>query len=133
MRFLASEWIRAAGDDLLAVKKMMEDDGLTHLAAFHAQQCVEKSFKAVLEENLADTPKIHGLLRLYELVSGFVNIDFDKDTMKTLDGLYIDARYPGMMGLLPDGKPDNDEAREFHHFATMVHKTIKDILDSNKF
>ena len=132
MRFLASEWIRAAGDDLLAVKKMMEDDDLTHLAAFHAQQCVEKSFKAVLEENLADTPKIHGLLRLYELVSVFVNVDFDKDTMKTLDGLYIDARYPGMMRLLPDGKPDKDEARAFHDFAEMVYGTIKHILDSNK-
>jgi HEPN domain-containing protein len=36
------------------------------------------------------------------------------------DDLYIEARYPGDLGLLPDGKPDRKDAKEFYEFAKKI-------------
>ena len=36
---------------------------LSHIVAFHAQQCVEKVFKAVLEEHKIEVPRIHSLVK----------------------------------------------------------------------
>jgi HEPN domain-containing protein len=110
MKFLSSEWLKAAGDDLLAIEMVSRNSGLTHISAFHAQQSVEKCLKAVLEEKSIEVPKIHSLVRLSELVSGVIGLELNKDTLKTLDELYIEARYPGELGLLPNGKPTMDEA-----------------------
>ena len=41
-----------------------------------------------------------------------------------LDSLYIDARYPGDFGLLPDGKPTLDDAQAFYNFAEKIFKNI---------
>jgi HEPN domain-containing protein len=131
VKFLSSEWIKAAGDDLLAVKEMMHNPELTNLAAFHAQQCVEKSFKAVLEEKDAEIPRIHGLIRLYELAGVYLDIKADLDMLKTLDQLYIDSRYPGITGLLPEGKPALDEALSFYKFAENIYSSVKDYLISS--
>ena len=35
--------------------------------------------------------------------------------------MYISARYPGEMGLLPDGKPSLEEAENFKGFAHKVY------------
>lgn len=47
------------------MEKRLYDKFLTPIACFHAQQCVEKSFKAVLEKNGSDVPKTHDVVRLY--------------------------------------------------------------------
>ena len=36
---------------------------------------------------------------------------------------YIDSRYPGELGLLPDGKPSLEEAKGFYEFAKNIHET----------
>ncbi len=43
MKRLTEEWLRAARDDLQVAEKILDSPQLTHMAAFHAQQCVEKS------------------------------------------------------------------------------------------
>ncbi len=45
----AQHWIDSAGADLRSIEHMIDDEFLTHIVAFHAQQCVEKCFKALLE------------------------------------------------------------------------------------
>ena len=55
-------------DDLLAAKQLLTVDGLTNLVAFHAQQCIEKSMKALIEEISLPNVKTHDLLRLYRLL-----------------------------------------------------------------
>lgn len=45
-----------------------------------------------------------------------------------LDQLYIDARYPGNLGLLPDGAPSIADAREFYDFSRGFNDTIKKML-----
>jgi HEPN domain-containing protein len=50
MKEIAEQWLKAAADDLRVVARIAEDEDLTHMVAFHAQQCIEKSLKAVIEE-----------------------------------------------------------------------------------
>jgi hypothetical protein len=45
-----------------------------------------------------------------------------------LDGLYLDARYPGALGLLPEGKPTGHEVRTFLEFASAIFRRSKEIV-----
>lgn len=50
MKPTTKEWLKAAKDDLDAAQTLVLKQNLTNLAAFHCQQCIEKCFKAVIEE-----------------------------------------------------------------------------------
>jgi HEPN domain-containing protein len=123
MKTPAEEWVQAARDDLETVKKILDDPRLTHIAAYHVQQCVEKSFKAVLEHHKQSVPNIHNLITLHGRVEAHLPTEddvVDLDMLDRLNQLYIEARYPGEQGLLPEGKPSTEEARQFFHFADAV-------------
>jgi hypothetical protein len=86
MKEITQHWLNSAGDDLKIIVKIIDDSSLTHQVAFHAQQAIEKSFKAV------------------------------------------DSRYPGDLGLLPDGKPTINEAKIFYDFARDINVAINKML-----
>lgn len=48
---IAHEWLRAASDDLKIIYRIIDMEDLSHMCAFHAQQSIEKSFKALIEYN----------------------------------------------------------------------------------
>ena len=50
MKEISQHWLNSANDDLKIITKIIDDSSLTHQVAFHAQQAIEKSFKAVIEE-----------------------------------------------------------------------------------
>lgn len=116
MRAITKEWLKASYDDIRVIEKIYQDEILSHIVAFHAQQSIEKSFKAILEEHEIEFPKIHKLRKLQTMLPiSFESID---DTLiKILDELYIESRYPGDIGLLPHGKPTLEDAKEFYDFA----------------
>ena len=72
MKKQTKSWLRAATDDLTVIEEIIENDELSHMVAFHAQQAIEKCFKAVLEEKESLVPKLH------DLYYAFYNID-DED------------------------------------------------------
>lgn len=125
MKRATNDWFISAESDLLLIREIMELDNLTHLSAFHAQQSVEKSFKAVIEEFDLGFIKTHSLETLYGLVKKNLPEELNMDILMMLDQLYIDSRYPGEMGLLPSGKPSLSEASEFFRFARMVMEVSK--------
>jgi HEPN domain-containing protein len=43
MKQIAEHWLNAAQDDLRVVARIASDEHLTHMVAFHSQQCIEKS------------------------------------------------------------------------------------------
>jgi HEPN domain-containing protein len=129
MKFLAQEWFKAAGDDLIVLEEIVDNPLITNITAFHYQQCIEKCFKAALEENGLRVPKIHSLLTLYGMVKEIVDLGFDEDILDKLDKLYIDTRYPSELGLLPYGKPTMEDAREFFKLAMDVHDKVKGFLE----
>jgi HEPN domain-containing protein len=50
MKVSTRDWLNAASTDLQAIERLIGEPSLTGVVAFHAQQCLEKVFKAVLEE-----------------------------------------------------------------------------------
>ena len=121
----SSEWLSLAKDDLDAISELIKNPNLTNIAAFHAQQCVEKCFKSILEFKKLPFLKTHNLIRLYELIKDDIEID-NEDQLTVLNELYIDSRYPGDLGLLPDGKPAMAEVISFQGYAASVYeKTLK--------
>jgi len=130
MKSLSQEWLKAAQDDLAVIEKIIHEASLAHMVAFHAQQCIEKSLKAIGEERSLELPKIHKLKTLTERIgidlSGF---DHAEDYLHLLDELYIESRYPGDFGLLPNGKPTLEDAQEFYHFAKSVYSNVQNALN----
>ncbi len=102
------------------------------MVAFHAQQCVEKCLKAVLEEHSRKVPKEHSTLKLYGLVRDRAPLDMDVQVLADLDGLYIESRYPGESGLLPNGKPTLADAQQFYDCARYVYEQVKRMLGSHR-
>ncbi len=64
MKETTQQWLNFAETDLLACEKLISDDQLTTVVTFHAQQVVEKCFKAIIEEESLPFNKIHSVSRL---------------------------------------------------------------------
>lgn len=92
MKKLTEEWLKAAQDDLNVIRRILEDESLTHIVAFHAQQAVEKAFKAIIEEQELDSHKIHNLVTLYAKIKHYMTTEIDLNQLRTLDSLYM---FPG--------------------------------------
>jgi len=116
---MSTEWLKASKLDLESIRYIVEVEYLTSVVAFHAQQSIEKSFKAIIEYKNKKIPKQHDLLKLKILIKDVLDIH-DDDILDTLNNLYIDSRYPGDLGLLPYGKPTISDAKEFYVFASDI-------------
>jgi len=131
MKAVTADWLRSAQADLETLDAILAKPTLTAMVAFHAQQCVEKCLKALLEEfdiEAGRTGRSHNLLALKAAVERECLVDMDEDTLSLLNKLYIGARYPGEFGLLPEGAPTLEEAREFAHFAAETKQKVQAIL-----
>jgi len=128
MKKITEEWLRSARDDLLVIEKILSEEHLTHMVAFHSQQCIEKSFKAVIEEFEIGSVRIHNLERLLEIIRDHLIVDADPVLITMLDKIYIESRYPGDLGLLPDGKPPLTRAAKFHALAWHIYETVSEKL-----
>lgn len=127
MKKSTKEWFKSSESDLLLIKEINSNENLTHLSAFHAQQAIEKSFKAVIEEFDIGFIKTHSLETLYNIVKDKFLVKFDTDLLIILDQLYIDSRYPGELGLLPNGNSSVSEVRIFFALANDVFKAAKSV------
>ena len=125
MKEITKAWLESAESDLLIIDRIKSETQLTHQLAFHAQQAVEKSLKAVIEEYEIGFLKTHSLETLFNKVKSHIKLKFELDILLLLDQLYIDARYPGELGLLPEGKPTIVESEMFASFA---HKAYNEII-----
>jgi len=117
------QWLKAANDDILLMEKILDDAQLTNILSFHAQQAIEKSFKALLEYKNLKVLKTHSLSKLLNLLSDDISIE-DVDTIELIDSLYIESRYPGDSGLLPYGKPTLEDTKLFYNLAIKINKEI---------
>jgi len=124
---MSKEWLKASKLDLENIKYIIEVEHLTSVVAFHSQQSIEKSFKAIIEHKNQKIPKQHDLLKLKSLISDVLNIE-DDDILDSLNTLYIDSRYPGDLGLLPYGKPTLMDAKEFYASATNLFEKTCQLL-----
>jgi HEPN domain-containing protein len=64
MKQLTREWLNSAVDDLLTIERILDNPNLTNIVAFHSQQAIEKSIKAIVEEFNIALIKTHNLQSL---------------------------------------------------------------------
>jgi len=125
MKKQANDWILLADKDLLASELLIKDEHpLTNIIAFHCQQTIEKYLKAFLIENNIPLIKTHDLIKLNSMVKEIKDLGIDENKLIPINEVYVEARYPGELGLIPDGLPTNEQAIEFIDIA----KEIKEIF-----
>ncbi len=96
IRRLVRQWLEKANLDYRAARRIELDSELRDIAAFHAQQAVEKYLKEVLTRHQAEFPKTHVLRRLLILLG-----EVEPAMAKELDGVSwltpfgAELRYPG--------------------------------------
>jgi len=127
---IVKEWLKSSKDDIKVITKIQDSQDLSHIVAFHAQQSIEKSLKALIEYENSKIPKQHDLIKLKSMVN--TRLDLDEDLLDTLNQLYIDSRYPGELGLLPNGKPTLADANCFSTFANEVFTLICELVKIKK-
>lgn len=111
-------WTYFANNDISMAEIAVERDDLAGEAVFHCQQAVEKYLKAYLVYNKIPTQKIHDLVKLYAKVKTVKNFDIDEVLLAAISDLYTEVRYPGHIGLLPDGTlPTKEKAQIYLDFA----------------
>ena len=127
----AKEWLKASFDDLETMSELQDNENLTNISAFHSQQSVEKSFKALIEYNQLPLQKTHNLEKLYISIKEIIEID-NLMMLEMINELYIDSRYPGDMGLLPHGKPSINDVKEFYDFSNHIFMQVCKVLKTDK-
>jgi len=125
---LAKEWLRASQLDLENIGYIIKVEHLTSIIAFHSQQSVEKTLKALLVSKKLPIPRVHSLNKLFSLCATDIKND-NFDLVQLLDSLYIESRYPGEMGLLPYGQPTLEDAKEFYTFANELFEKVRNQLN----
>ena len=132
MKNAAGQWLESAEMDLGSIDQILPREDLTPVAAFHSQQCVEKCFKAVLEQYARKVPREHSTLKLYGAIREYIALELDTEILTDLDALYIESRYPGELGLLPNGRPTVSDAERFHQFARNAYNEVRRILEADR-
>jgi len=124
MTGMAQEWLAKAREDLATVEKLLDDEGLTNIAAFHAQQCIEKCFKALIEAAGKTVPRVHDLVRLSAVAAETAEFTSYEAVLIELSTIYIDSRYPGSTGFLPSGKPDLQDVKRYHQATVEIFRLV---------
>jgi len=126
----AKVWLDFADRDLQAARLLVDREYVSNVVLFHAQQCVEKCLKALLEENGVLVPHIHSVVKLNSLVmeEAGTSLNLDEDELDLVDAVYIDTRYPSGLGLLPSGFPTREDAREILRIAERVYNETSEHL-----
>ncbi|MBC8003862.1 MAG: HEPN domain-containing protein [Verrucomicrobia bacterium] len=131
MKPITKEWLNAAHDDVIAMEVMLGREEITNMVAFHAQQAVEKSFKALIEEFNLGKIKTHQLENLYSKILPILP-GLNETILEELDTVYIEARYPGDLGLMPLGKPSIQEAVMYYREALKIKEQVVEYLSQNR-
>lgn len=98
MSELIDEWIqKAEGDFVSALREYRARKRPNFDAAgFHAQQCVEKYIKGLLQKHNVRFERIHDLLALKELcLSFFPELELHNESLGYLNQFAVAFRYPG--------------------------------------
>ncbi len=65
------------------------------------------------------------------IISNHIEIDIEEEVIAALESLYIESRYPGSIGLLPEGKPTIDDAKMYLDTARKVLTQVRNFLNSD--
>ena len=97
MKKLTEEWIKKAEDNYqVACRELKAEPAVPDAVCFHAQQCLEKYLKAILQENDVTFQKTHDLDVLLQQCKNFIHkLEDYRDELVKLSTYAVDVRYPG--------------------------------------
>lgn len=130
MKATTKQWLDLASTDLKCCKNNLHDSYVTNIIVFHAQQAVEKTFKALFEELDFNIPKIHNLVHLHGIIESYLKCAIDVEILEIFDNVYTSSRYPGDAGMLTSGKPTQKEAKELYEGSKHIHEEIVETIQS---
>ncbi len=105
-------WIEYARQDFKTAQIVFKEN-IFNQVCFHSQQAIEKLLKAFLVKNNINPPRIHSIKELLKMCSQFKEANSLNEKALIIDTYYIPTRYPeALIGSLPEGMPDKDEAKE---------------------
>jgi HEPN domain-containing protein len=92
-----ADWLQHAEADLQYARLGRNEPGmLLNLAAFHAQQAIEKALKALLVADQTDFPRTHDLEELLTIIQQTGRRwPAGLDKVKELTPMAVQTRYPG--------------------------------------
>jgi HEPN domain-containing protein len=123
MKELARSWLAFADKDRQTCEYIKESPGLRAIAAFHVQQMIEKSLKAILVCQGQNPPRIHDLVRLAALVTAAVGKSvINADELERINQYYTFSRYPQAFEMDATEEPSAAE-------LTSMVSTGREILD----
>ena len=131
MKDSTKNWLNFAKTDLDAAEELLKNENFTNIVSFLSQQSIEKTLKAVLEENNIKIPRTHKIQILYTMLPEDLIelLRLEKEIIYLIDSVYIDSRYPSDIGLLPEGIPSISQAKELLKIA-FVYSTIQTYLEN---
>ena len=130
MKKLVEDWILFAERDLKTAEILIKDEyPMTNIIAFHCQQAIEKFLKAFLVEKDIPIIKTHDLIKLNNMVKEIIDLGIDERKLMIVKQVFSESKYPGDLGLLPDGLPTDKQAKEFIEYANEVKVIISKELN----
>ena len=123
-------WLQYASDDLKGAKVLLAKQ-IYNIACFHAQQTVEKLFKAFIAACDQPIPRTHNLLRLHKICEDLLGgkLEIDSDKLILLNDVYIDSRYPADFAVLPSGQPGEQEAKMAYAYAKEIDHFLRPLIE----
>ncbi len=107
MNELVREWVRKAEADSRTTEResRVTDGPNWDAVCFHAQQAIEKYFKALLQEQGIPFPRIHDLSILAKpLFPSYPEWETRRDSLERLSLFAVQLRYPGEAASEQDAK-----------------------------
>ena len=104
---LFAEWIEKAEEDFRAATSLrrLRKDPVHNAVCFHAQQCVEKYLKAILDKNGIIVRKIHALtILLDQCTEVHPQLSTMREDMIRLSSYAVEFRYPGESATVEEAK-----------------------------
>ncbi|MDO9574171.1 MAG: HEPN domain-containing protein [Candidatus Contubernalis sp.] len=117
------DWLEQARQDLEAARILVNHRGPCNLASFHAQQTVEKAYKAYILFKSGRLKEGHSLVYLNKMCS-----QLDRDFMAfradsiTLNKYYMKTRYPADFSL----QVSENQAKDFVAKADQILQSVEE-------
>lgn len=124
MKRETEEWLKIALEEYKSAMILFEKR-LYRMVCYHAQQTVEKIFKAILTERDVDFARTHNILDLRNAAKRLgYEIELTDEDSVFLNSIYR-SRYPSGLGLIPTGEPKKKDAKKAIGIARKMVESIR--------
>ncbi|MBT3385167.1 MAG: HEPN domain-containing protein [Prolixibacteraceae bacterium] len=132
MKDEAKIWLSYALENLKSSEILLESS-LFNPCLQNAQQCVEKSMKALLIEKGITTKKTHDIFEINRIIkTNKIQISITDDECDIINTIYLPSKYP-LGSVLPDFIPDHKFCKEIITISKKVYFEIEELLHKKSF